>query len=122
MVKMGLKNKSKKQSKNKIKKQNQRKSDLEKGFQMDEVHVHLICHCSVLPMMKINKNTGNVEIPVPNICPVCHIGTTTGVVIGGMICDTDAKCPHPGCTCTTVTMQLPHNDFLHFIRKGREDF
>ena len=114
---MGLKNNKNTSKKSK----RQQKSELETGFQMDAVHVHLTCHCSVLPMMKLNKEKGIVEIPVPSICPVCRIGTTTGVVLGGMICDTDAKCPHPGCTCEQVVMQGPHQQFLYCLQKGRDE-
>ena len=115
---MGLKNRTKR---SKRQKQKETRSDLETGFQMDEVHLHLTCHCSVLPMMTFNKETGIIQIPVSSTCPICHIGTPIELIVGGIACETDGKCKHPDCTCQQVALQLPYDQFLYFLQKGREE-
>ena len=101
--------------------EHERRTEIEKGFQMDEVHLHLTCHCSVLPMMTFNRETGIIQIPVSSTCPVCHIGTPIELIVGGIACETDGKCKHPDCTCQQVALQLPYDQFLYFLQKGREE-
>lgn len=86
-----------------------------KVFQMSEVHLHMSCHCRVLPIMRMNKDIGTVEIPVASVCPICHDGNPTELVVGDKVWDTDGKCSHPGCDCDSVSMVMPWQEFIGIL-------
>lgn len=88
-------------------------------FTMDEVHMHYCCKCSFHPECVLDTAKGEVEIPVNQRCPVCKRGKALELVIGG-VCLSDTKCPEPGCTCDEITLKIPINQFIYFLKKPLE--
>jgi hypothetical protein len=102
------------------KNRNGRTGNQSKEFQMDEVHLHMTCHCSVNPKMTLDRATGIISIPVHSDCPHCSSGHPTELVIGNVACDTDGRCPHPECDCDHVALQIPVPQFLDFLKPREE--
>ena len=104
---------------NKSQNKSRKPFSLEGGFEMDEVHLHLTCKCIFHPLIKFDKEKGIFSVPAPHTCPVCGEGKLIELVLGGVSTEV-GKCPHPGCDCNELVAQIPYQQFMYFLQKGRE--
>jgi hypothetical protein len=67
--------------------------------------------------MILDRNHRIIEIEVKLTCPRCQEGDCKAevLIIGGIGIEI-TSCPHPGCSCDDLTLRVPVNDFVTFLK------